>query len=162
MLYEVITTGTADTEAAEFKKIYDLDVVIIPTHKNMIRIDFPDVIYKNIPAKYRAVIREIKALHEKGQPVLVGTISIDVSEKISNMLKKEGIRHSVLNAKHHRNNFVQHTLDEVIRVRVMAVVKSDAYSSYVKCMRIIVITSYSIHYTKLYESAAVAHGWRQP
>ncbi|MGW8287334.1 MAG: preprotein translocase subunit SecA [Desulfobulbales bacterium] len=94
-------TGTADTEAAEFKKIYDLDVVIIPTHKTMIRKDFPDVIYKNIPAKYRAVIREIKALHEKGQPVLVGTISIDVSEKISNMLKKEGIKHSVLNAKQH-------------------------------------------------------------
>jgi preprotein translocase subunit SecA len=94
-------TGTADTEAAEFKKIYDLEVVIIPTHKTMIRKDFPDVIYKNIPAKYRAVIREIKALHEKGQPVLVGTISIDVSEKISNMLKKEGIKHSVLNAKQH-------------------------------------------------------------
>ncbi|MBW2466423.1 MAG: preprotein translocase subunit SecA [Deltaproteobacteria bacterium] len=94
-------TGTADTEAAEFKKIYGLDVVIIPTHKTMIRDDFPDAIYKNIPAKYRAVIREIKALHEKGQPVLVGTISIDTSEKISNMLKKEGIKHSVLNAKHH-------------------------------------------------------------
>jgi len=94
-------TGTADTEAAEFKKIYDLDVVIIPTHKNMIRVDFPDSIYKNIPAKYKAVTREIKALHEKGQPVLVGTISIDVSEKISNMLKKEGVKHSVLNAKHH-------------------------------------------------------------
>jgi preprotein translocase subunit SecA len=102
-LYEKLAgmTGTADTEAEEFKKIYDLDVVIIPTHKQMIRIDYPDVIYKNIPAKYKAVIREIKALHEKGQPVLVGTISIDVSEKISNMLKKEGIKHSVLNAKQH-------------------------------------------------------------
>ncbi|MFC1837069.1 preprotein translocase subunit SecA [Thermodesulfobacteriota bacterium] len=94
-------TGTADTEAAEFKKIYGLDVAIIPTHKNMIRLDFPDVIYKNVPAKYKAVVREIKELHKKGQPVLVGTISIDVSEKISNMLKKEGIKHSVLNAKHH-------------------------------------------------------------
>ena len=102
-LYDKLSgmTGTADTEAAEFKKIYDLDVVIIPTHKNMIRIDFPDSIYKNIPAKYKAVIREIKELHKKGQPVLVGTISIDVSEKISNLLKKEGIKHSVLNAKHH-------------------------------------------------------------
>jgi preprotein translocase subunit SecA len=102
-LYEKLAgmTGTADTEAAEFKKIYDLDVVIIPTYKTMIRDDYPDVIYKNIPAKYKAVIREIKELHKKGQPVLVGTISIDVSEKISNMLKKEGIPHSVLNAKHH-------------------------------------------------------------
>ena len=102
-LYEKLAgmTGTADTEAAEFKKIYNLDVVIIPTHKNMIREDFPDAIYKNIPAKYKAVVREIKELHKKGQPVLVGTISIDVSEKISNMLKKKGVKHSVLNAKHH-------------------------------------------------------------
>ena len=102
-LYEKLAgmTGTADTEAAEFKKIYNLDVVIIPTHKNMIREDFPDAIYKNIQAKYKAVVSEIKELHKKGQPVLVGTISIDVSEKISNMLKKSGIKHSVLNAKQH-------------------------------------------------------------
>ncbi|WP_456385785.1 preprotein translocase subunit SecA [Desulfolithobacter sp.] len=94
-------TGTADTEAAEFKKIYNLDVVVIPTHQEMIRRDYPDVIYKNKAAKYRAIVREIKDLHSKGQPVLVGTISIDVSEKISSMLKKEGIPHEVLNAKHH-------------------------------------------------------------
>jgi len=94
-------TGTADTEAAEFKKIYNLDVVVIPTHQKMIRIDYPDVIYKNQAAKYRAIVREIKDLHTKGQPVLVGTISIDVSEKIAKMLKKEGIRHDVLNAKQH-------------------------------------------------------------
>ncbi|WP_456473520.1 preprotein translocase subunit SecA [Desulfolithobacter sp.] len=94
-------TGTADTEAAEFKKIYNLDVVVIPTHQEMIRRDYPDVIYKNKAAKYRAIVREIKDLHAKGQPVLVGTISIDVSEKISSMLKKEGIPHEVLNAKHH-------------------------------------------------------------
>jgi preprotein translocase subunit SecA len=102
-LYEKLAgmTGTADTEAAEFKKIYNLDVALIPTHKNMIRDDYPDVIYKNVPAKYKAVISEIKDLHKKGQPVLVGTISIDVSEKISGMLKKAGIKHSVLNAKHH-------------------------------------------------------------
>ena len=94
-------TGTADTEAAEFKKIYNLDVTVIPTHNPMVRIDYADVIYKNINAKYRAIIREIKELHTKGQPVLVGTISIDVSEKISNLLKKEGVPHAVLNAKHH-------------------------------------------------------------
>lgn len=94
-------TGTADTEAEEFKKIYDLDVVVIPTNQDMIRKDFPDVIYKTAAAKYRAIVREIKELHEKGQPILVGTISIDISEKISNMLKKEKVVHEVLNAKHH-------------------------------------------------------------
>ncbi|MEJ2057885.1 MAG: SEC-C metal-binding domain-containing protein [Desulfofustis sp.] len=94
-------TGTADTEAPEFKKIYDLDVVVLPTHMEMIRKDFADVIYKNEKAKYRAVVEEIKEKHEKGQPVLVGTISIDVSEKIAQMLKKEKIPHNVLNAKQH-------------------------------------------------------------
>jgi preprotein translocase subunit SecA len=94
-------TGTADTEAPEFKKIYDLDVVIIPTNRDMARKDYADVIYKNQAAKYRAIVREIKELHEKGQPVLVGTISIDISEKISKMLQKERIPHEVLNAKHH-------------------------------------------------------------
>ena len=94
-------TGTADTEAAEFKKIYNLDVVVMPTNQPMIRIDYADVIYKNEAAKYRAIIKEIGDLHEAGQPVLVGTISIDVSEKISNMLKKVKIEHEVLNAKHH-------------------------------------------------------------
>lgn len=94
-------TGTADTEAAEFKKIYDLDVVVMPTNQPMVRDDYADVIYKNEAAKYRAVVKEIKALHEAGRPVLVGTISIDVSEKISTMLKKSKIEHEVLNAKHH-------------------------------------------------------------
>ncbi|MGV1099837.1 preprotein translocase subunit SecA [Thiovibrio sp. JS02] len=94
-------TGTADTEAAEFKKIYNLDVVVIPTHNTMVRMDYADVIYKNAKAKERAIIREIKELHKKGQPVLVGTISIDVSEKISALLKKEGVPHAVLNAKQH-------------------------------------------------------------
>ncbi|PID72415.1 MAG: preprotein translocase subunit SecA [Desulfobulbus propionicus] len=94
-------TGTADTEAPEFKKIYDLDVVIIPTHMTMVRDDFPDVIYKNQDAKYRNIVREIKELHQKGQPILVGTISIDISEKISKLLKKENIPHEVLNAKQH-------------------------------------------------------------
>ncbi len=94
-------TGTADTEAPEFKKIYDLSVIIMPTNQPMIRRDFPDVIYKNEAAKYRAVVQEIKKLHSKGQPVLVGTISIDVSEKISKMLQKEKVPHEVLNAKQH-------------------------------------------------------------
>jgi len=94
-------TGTADTEAAEFKKIYDLDVVVIPTNQNMIRTDFPDVIYKTIKEKYEAVINEIVELHKKGQPALVGTISVDVSESLSKKLKKRGVKHNVLNAKNH-------------------------------------------------------------
>jgi len=94
-------TGTADTEAPEFKKIYNLDVVVMPTNQPMVRDDYADVIYKNEAAKYRAVVEEIAELHAKGRPVLVGTISIDVSEKISNMLKKAKVAHEVLNAKHH-------------------------------------------------------------
>ncbi len=94
-------TGTADTEAAEFKKIYGLDVVVIPTNEPMIRIDFPDVIYKTKEEKYEAVLDEIVKLHEKGQPVLVGTVSIDVSEDLSRRLKKRGVKHNVLNAKNH-------------------------------------------------------------
>jgi preprotein translocase subunit SecA len=94
-------TGTADTEAAEFKKIYDLDVSVIPTNQPMIRKDFPDVIYKTRREKFDAAMDEIIELHEKGQPVLVGTISIDVSESFSKKLKKRGIKHSVLNAKNH-------------------------------------------------------------
>jgi preprotein translocase subunit SecA len=95
-------TGTADTEAAEFKKIYNLDVSVIPTHKPMIRIDHPDVIYQTKKEKYEAVLDEIQACHRKGQPVLVGTISIDVSEALSEKLGKRGIPHSVLNAKNHK------------------------------------------------------------
>ncbi|MEA1948090.1 MAG: preprotein translocase subunit SecA [Thermodesulfobacteriota bacterium] len=94
-------TGTADTEAAEFKKIYDLDVSVIPTNQPMIRKNFPDVIYKTRREKFDAAMDEIVELHEKGQPVLVGTISIDVSESFSKKLKKRGIKHSVLNAKNH-------------------------------------------------------------
>ncbi len=94
-------TGTAETEAAEFAKIYNLDVVVIPTHKPMIRADNADFIYKTETAKFNAAINEIEALHKKGQPVLVGTISIVKSETLSSMLKKKGIKHSVLNAKYH-------------------------------------------------------------
>ena len=94
-------TGTADTEAAEFKKIYDLDVMVIPTNQMMIRNDNSDVIYKTRKEKYDAALDEIIELHKKGQPVLVGTISIDVSESFSKKLKKRGIKHSVLNAKNH-------------------------------------------------------------
>jgi preprotein translocase subunit SecA len=102
-MYEKLAgmTGTADTEAAEFKKIYGLEVTVIPTHQDMIRIDYADVIYKNAKAKFRAVVKEIKELHAKGQPVLVGTVNIEISEMLSAMLKKEGVPHSVLNAKHH-------------------------------------------------------------
>jgi preprotein translocase subunit SecA len=94
-------TGTADTEAAEFKKTYDLDVVVIPTNKPMIRKDSSDVIYKTRKEKFEAALDEIVDCHEKGQPVLVGTISIDVSESFSKKLKKRGIPHTVLNAKNH-------------------------------------------------------------
>jgi len=94
-------TGTADTEAAEFKKIYDLEVMVIPTNKPMIRKDFADVIYKTRQDKFDAVLDEIEQLNAEGQPVLVGTISIDVSEGLSKKLKKRGIKHSVLNAKNH-------------------------------------------------------------
>ncbi len=94
-------TGTAMTEEAEFQEIYKLDVITIPTNKPMIRNDLNDVIYKNEKAKFNAIVEEIKASHEKGQPVLVGTISIENSEKISNILKREGIPHQVLNAKFH-------------------------------------------------------------
>ena len=94
-------TGTAMTEEAEFEEIYHLDVIEIPTNKEMVRIDNQDVIYKNENAKFRAVIEEIKKSHEKGQPVLVGTVSIEKSEKLSALLKREGIKHEVLNAKFH-------------------------------------------------------------
>ncbi|MFH0786810.1 MAG: preprotein translocase subunit SecA [Pseudomonadota bacterium] len=95
-------TGTADTEAPEFKKIYNLDVAVIPTHKKMIREDFPDVIYRNEAEKFQAIVEEIKRLHAKGQPVLVGTISIDKSERLAKVLSREGVKHSVLNAKNHQ------------------------------------------------------------
>jgi len=94
-------TGTADTEATEFKKIYDLDVMVIPTNMPMVRRDYPDVIYKTRKEKFEAVLDEIFDLHAKGQPVLVGTISIDVSENLSKKLKKRGVKHTVLNAKNH-------------------------------------------------------------
>ncbi|MBW1896689.1 MAG: hypothetical protein JRI47_06495 [Deltaproteobacteria bacterium] len=94
-------TGTADTEAAEFKKIYDLDVIVIPTNEPMVRINNADVIYKTETEKFRAVVDEIKELHKRGQPVLVGTISIEKSEKVSKMLGRGGIKHEVLNAKNH-------------------------------------------------------------
>ncbi len=94
-------TGTAETEETEFREIYKLDVVIIPTNRPMIRKDQPDIVYKTERAKERAVIENVVACHEKGQPVLVGTISIEKSEELSAMLKKRGVTHNVLNAKHH-------------------------------------------------------------
>ncbi len=102
-MYEKLSgmTGTAMTEESEFQEIYKLDVVEIPTNKPMIRKDNPDIIYKNENVKFKAVIEDIKRAHSKGQPVLIGTVSIDKSEKLSKMLDKEGIPHEVLNAKYH-------------------------------------------------------------
>ncbi|MCF8029869.1 MAG: preprotein translocase subunit SecA [Desulfohalobiaceae bacterium] len=94
-------TGTADTEAVEFKEIYNLDVAVIPTHMPMIRKDYPDVIYRTQREKYEAIAESIHGLYQKGQPVLVGTTSIDKSELISDKLKKRGVEHQVLNAKQH-------------------------------------------------------------
>lgn len=94
-------TGTAMTEKDEFEEIYKLDVIAIPTNKEMIRKDNSDIIFKNENGKFRAVINDIRQSHEKGQPVLVGTISIEKSEKLSELLRKEGIKHEVLNAKYH-------------------------------------------------------------
>ncbi len=94
-------TGTAMTEEEEFREIYNLDVISIPTNRPMIRVDQNDIIYKNENAKFRAIVEDIKQSHAKGQPVLVGTVSIEKSEKLSSILKKEGIQHEVLNAKFH-------------------------------------------------------------
>jgi len=94
-------TGTAATEAEELEKIYGLQVVQIPTHKPVIRIDYPDVVYKTEEAKFRAVVEEIAECHRRGQPVLVGTVAIETSERLSRMLKRRGVPHEVLNAKRH-------------------------------------------------------------
>jgi len=102
-LYEKLSgmTGTALTEENEFREIYGLDVIEVPTNRPMIRLDRNDVVYKNQAGKYRAIIAQIKECHEKGQPVLVGTVSVDKSELLSALLKKQGVAHNVLNAKHH-------------------------------------------------------------
>ena len=102
-LYEKLSgmTGTALTEEDEFREIYKLDVIEIPTNRPLARKDLPDAVYKTEQGKFRAVIRKIVECHEKGQPVLVGTISIEKSEELSRLLKKEGIKHQVLNAKYH-------------------------------------------------------------
>src|SRR2546426_473786 len=102
-LYEKLSgmTGTAETEAAEFHSTYKLDVIVIPTHMPMVRKDNSDVIYRTLPEKWDAVVEEIKDLHEKGQPVLVGTVSVENSELIARKLQRIGVPHNVLNAKYH-------------------------------------------------------------
>src|SRR5579862_3211225 len=94
-------TGTAETEAAEFEKIYKLEVAVIPPNRPMIRIENSDVVYRTEEEKFRNAAKEIKQLNEKGQPVLVGTISVEKSERLSGILKRMGVRHEVLNAKNH-------------------------------------------------------------
>ena len=94
-------TGTADTEAAEFAKIYNLDVNVVPTNRNMVRLDYADVVYRTEKEKFAAIVEDIKECHERGQPVLVGTISIEKSEKLASLLSRNGVKHNVLNAKQH-------------------------------------------------------------
>ena len=94
-------TGTADTEAAEFAKIYNLDVNVVPTNRRMIRLDYADVVYRTEKEKFAAIVEEIKECHERGQPVLVGTISIEKSERLAGLLSRNGVKHNVLNAKQH-------------------------------------------------------------
>ena len=94
-------TGTAQTEEKEFRNIYEMDVIVIPTNKPVIRKDLDDAVYKTKKEKFHAVVDEIVKTHEKGQPVLVGTITIETSEMLSQMLKRSGIPHKVLNAKFH-------------------------------------------------------------
>ena len=94
-------TGTADTEAAEFAKIYNLDVNVVPTNRKMIRLDYADVVYRTEKEKFAAIVEEIKECHERGQPVLVGTISIEKSERLAGFLSRNGMKHNVLNAKQH-------------------------------------------------------------
>ncbi len=102
-LYEKLSgmTGTAETEAAEFQSTYKLDVIVIPTHMPMVRTDFSDMIYRTLPEKWDAVIEEIKDCHDRGQPTLVGTVSVENSELIARRLQREGVPHNVLNAKYH-------------------------------------------------------------
>ena len=102
-MYEKLAgmTGTAETEAAEFQKIYNLDVVVVPTHMDMIRKDYPDVVFRTESEKFEAAAKEIKSLHDQGRPVLVGSSSVNNSERLSKMLKLRGVKHEVLNAKHH-------------------------------------------------------------
>ncbi len=102
-MYEKLAgmTGTADTEAAEFAKIYKLDVVVVPTNQTLIRTNHPDIVYKTEQEKFDAAVAEIKSLHEAGRPVLIGTVSIEKSERLSKLLRRHGIPHQVLNAKYH-------------------------------------------------------------
>src|SRR5262249_45044546 len=102
-LYEKLAgmTGTAATEAEEFRRIYNLDVATIPTHRPMVRADQSDLVYKTEQAKFDAVVEEIVEMHGEGRPVLVGTVSIEKSERLSEMLQRRGVAHQVLNAKQH-------------------------------------------------------------
>jgi preprotein translocase subunit SecA len=105
-------TGTAATEAEEFHKIYKLDVVVIPTNKIVQREDFSDAIYKTTRAKFSAVVAEIEKANKTGQPVLVGTTSIDKNEILSELLRRRGIKHELLNAKNHESSYNRHVRQE--------------------------------------------------
>ena len=117
-------TGTAETEAEEFSKIYTLEVVVMPTHLPMIREDYPDQIYGTENGKFRAIVREIKQLHDEGQPVLVGTVSIERSEQLSNLLKREGVQYHILNAKNHEQE--ANIIAQAGRIRAVTVATNMA------------------------------------
>ncbi len=125
-IYEKLAgmTGTAATEAEELYKIYSLDVVTIPTNKPLMRTEHPDRIYKNEEAKFRAIIKSIEEVHKTGRPILVGTVSIEKSEKLSEMLTKRGIQHKVLNAKQHERE--AHVIEEAGRIGAVTIATSMA------------------------------------
>ena len=150
-MYEKLSgmTGTADTEAYEFQDIYGLETVVIPTHRKMIRIDEQDKVYRTVAEKYQAIVEDVKACHAKGQPVLLGTTSIENSELLSQLLTKEGIEHNVLNAKQHEGGGINKA--------VGAIEADETLSAEEKAQRIAEVKS---QWQKLHDEVVAAGGLR--